>query len=186
MRFDPSTTGRTAGDLINSSTEQELTSIFRKFGEERGASRLAKGIVRERTKGMIRTTTQLREIVETIVAPPHRNKSLARIFQALRIAVNGELDELERLLPKIPALLNEGGRFAVLSYHSLEDRMIKRFIQQEAKGCICPPKLPACVCGKHATLRPVIKKSETADAAEIATNPRARSARLRVAERIAA
>ena len=122
----------------------------------------------------------------SVVKPPHQNKSLARVFQALRIAVNRELEELETVLPQVRDLLIPGGRVAVIAYHSLEDRLVKRFFQTEARGrCTCPPELPACVCGAAPTLRIITRKPISPDAAEIEANPRARSARLRVAEKLA-
>ncbi len=184
MRFDPSR-GVPARDLINTLGEDELKGIIRRFGEERQAAGIARAIVREREKGMILTTRQLKELVLTVVKPPHQNKSLARVFQAFRVAVNHELEQIEEVLPAGLALLKPGGRLAVIAYHSLEDRLVKRFIQREAKGvCTCPPGLPACVCGARPSLIPVTPKPVVPDQAEIAANPRARSARLRVVEKL--
>jgi len=185
MRFDPGLT-TTAADLVNRAERGELIRILREFGQERTAKRLAEAIVRERRKHVIGTTEQLTDIVTACCPPPHRTKTLARVFQALRIAVNHELDHLAGVLPVALDHLDPGGRFAVIAYHSLEDRLIKRFFAEQAKGCVCPPKAPVCICGRKPTIklitRRVVKPSET----EIARNPRARSARLRVAERIAA
>jgi len=184
MRFDQ-TDGMTAADLVNKKTEAELTEIIRSYGEDRDARRIAKGIVRERRKEMILTTRRLADIVSTLVPPPHRNKSLARVFQAFRIAVNNELSRIEDVLPQATSLLAPGGRLAVISYHSLEDRIIKRYFREQASGyCTCPRELPVCVCGRKPSLKLVNRKSLTPSQTEIDGNPRARSARLRVAERV--
>ena len=150
MRFDPSS-GVTAGELLEKLSERELTEVIRKFGEERQAVRIARGIVRERQRGMILTTLQLRDIVLKVTKPPHQIKSLAR----------------------------------VIAYHSLEDRPVKKFFSREAKGvCSCPPDLPVCVCGSKPSLRIVTRRPIVPGESEIARNPRARSARLRVAEKL--
>lgn len=178
--------GTTAGELINSYDENRLKEIIAEYGEERQAARIAKAVVRERQRGMILTTSQLRDIILSVTRPPHQNKTLARVFQALRIAVNRELDQLSRVLPVAQSLLKPGGRLAVIAYHSLEDRIVKRFFQRQATGvCTCPPGLPACVCGATPTLRMITRKSVVPSADEITRNPRARSARLRVAEKVA-
>ncbi len=185
MRFSPET-DQSAADLVNGLSEMELKRIFVTYGEERQAARIARAIVTERQKGMILTTSQLRDIVISIVREPHRTKSLARVFQALRIAVNRELEQLEKVLPASINLLNEGGRLAVIAYHSLEDRLVKRFFQVQAKGeCTCPPLLPGCVCGARPTAKIITRKPVYPDEAEISRNPRARSARLRIAEKLA-
>jgi len=185
MRFSPEI-DRSAADLVNGLPEAELKQILIRYGEERQAARIARAIVTERQKGMILTTSQLREIVISIVREPHRTKSLARVFQALRIAVNRELDQLEKVLPAALNLLTEGGRLAVIAYHSLEDRLVKRFFQGQAKGeCTCPPLLPDCVCGARPRVKLITRKPVYPDEAEISRNPRARSARLRVAEKLA-
>ncbi len=184
MRLDPG--GRvTAKDLVNTLGERELKGIIKHLGEERQAARIARAIVMERQKGMILTTGQLKEIVLSVVRPPHQNKSLARVFQALRIAVNRELEQLENVLPAALSLLNPGGRLVVIAYHSLEDRIVKRFFQAEAKGrCTCPADLPACVCGATPMLKILTRKPVLPTEIEVDDNPRARSARLRVAERL--
>jgi len=183
MRFDPSSI-KTAANLVNSLDERALAEIFKNYGEEKLAKRIAREIVRERQKEMIRTTRQLSDIVTGVVNPPYQNKSLARVFQALRIAVNRELEQLQEVLPAALELLTVGGRLAVISYHSLEDRLVKRFFQREMKGCICPPKLPQCVCGKTPSLRIITRKPVIPTKSEIERNSRARSARLRVAEKV--
>jgi 16S rRNA (cytosine1402-N4)-methyltransferase len=183
MRFSLDAPGPTAADLINTLDERKLAEILREFGEEKQAARLARAIVRERQGGMILTTRHLADIVTGTIPPPHQTKSLSRVFQALRIAVNHELDHIDTVLPKTLDLLSPGGRLAVISYHSLEDRRIKRFFQQQQKGCICPPRQPVCTCHRKPTLSIITRKPLEPTPGEIAANSRARSARLRVAER---
>jgi 16S rRNA (cytosine1402-N4)-methyltransferase len=186
MRFDQQSLQQTAAELINSLSEHELSGIIRTFGEERLAPRIARSIVRERQKGKIQTTGQLTRLVRTSVKSPHQTKSLARVFQALRIVVNHELEELQAGLPKAFDLLTIGGRMAVISYHSLEDRIVKQFFQSEVKGCICPPQLPKCVCNRKPRAQLITRKALTPQKKEIEQNPRSRSAKLRVVEKIAA
>ncbi len=184
MRFDPSI-GLSAADLIASLDERSLARLIREYGEERQAARIAKAIVRERRRKVIGTTGRLVEIILSVIKSPHRTKALARVFQAIRIAVNRELDELQRVLPEALEVLSPGGRLAVIAYHSLEDRIVKRFLQQEARGrCICPPGLPVCTCGSHPTIRIITRKVVKPQPDEIRRNPRARSARLRLAEKL--
>lgn len=185
MRFDPRSTPVSAADLVNTANEEELADIIDRFGQERLARRLATGIVRERRTKVIRTTTDLRNVIARIVGERHRNKSLARVFQALRIAVNGELACLQRVLPLTLNYLAEGGRLAVISYHSLEDRLVKQFLATESRDCLCPPRVPQCVCGHRASLRLVTRRAIRPSLSEVAANPRARSARLRVGEKLA-
>jgi 16S rRNA (cytosine1402-N4)-methyltransferase len=189
MRFDTAR-GVPAADLLASLDQRQLTDLLRRFGEEPFAGRIAAAIVRERAIGPIETADQLATIVERAVPGTPRGRRrvhpATRVFQALRIAVNGELDALEQALADSMDLLRPGGRLVVLSYHSLEDRIVKRFIAAERKGCTCPPELPVCVCGRNPRLRRVGPPSITPSAAEIAANPRSRSARLRAAERLAA
>ena len=189
MRFD---TGRgvSAADLLATLDATELTALFRQFGEEPFAPRIARAIVEARRTAPITTAEELAALIERVAprtAPGRRRIHPAtRVFQALRIAVNEELDALSEALAVAVDLLRPGGRLVVLSYHSLEDRIVKRFLDAERKGCICPPSVPVCVCGRTARLRLVTHPSLTPTDAEIAANPRARSARLRAAERIAA
>jgi 16S rRNA (cytosine1402-N4)-methyltransferase len=189
MRFD---TGRgvSAADLLATLDATELTALFRQFGEEPFAPRIARAIVEARRTAPITTAEELAALVEHVAprtAPGRRRIHPAtRVFQALRIAVNEELDALSEALAVAVDLLRPGGRLVVLSYHSLEDRIVKRFLDAERKGCICPPSVPVCVCGRTPRLRLVTRPSLTPTDAEIAANPRARSARLRAAERIAA
>jgi 16S rRNA (cytosine1402-N4)-methyltransferase len=189
MRFDPSR-GVPAAELLASLDTTELTALLRRYGEEPQASRIARAIVAARGTAPITTAEELSELVVR-VAPagiPGRRRihPATRTFQALRIAVNAELEALEEALVAAVDLLRPGGRLVVLSYHSLEDRIVKHFFQAERRGCVCPPSLPVCVCGRSPRLRLVTRRSVTPSPTEIATNPRARSARLRAAERLAA
>ncbi len=184
MRFDKAGGGLTARDIINGWEEEQLGNIFFKYGEERQAKKIASAIVRERQKQMIERTSQLKEIVKSSVYNKFLNKSLARIFQALRIAVNSELEKLESVLPLLPDYLLSGGRLAVISFHSLEDRIVKNFLKEEEKSCICPPRLPQCVCNKIPRFKILTRKALVPGATELEINRRAKSAKLRVAERI--
>ena len=189
MRFDPSH-GVPAAELLAALDAVELTALFRRYGEEPQAARIARAIVAARRTAPITTAEELAELI-VLVAPagiPGRRRihPATRVFQALRIAVNAELDALDVALAAAVDLLRPGGRLVVLSYHSLEDRIVKRFFQAERRGCVCPPSVPVCVCGRAPRLRLVTRPSLTPTAAEIAANPRARSARLRAAERLAA
>jgi len=189
MRFDTSR-GVPASELLATLDSRELTALFKRYGEERQAGRIARAIVAARATAPIETAEELAALVER-VAPGNprvrrRIHPATRVFQALRIAVNTELDALAEGLAAAVDLLRPGGRLVVLSYHSLEDRIVKRFFAAERRGCTCPPELPVCVCGRNPRLRLVTRPSITPTAAEIADNPRARSARLRAAERLAA
>jgi 16S rRNA (cytosine1402-N4)-methyltransferase len=186
MRFDTSR-GRPAADLLATLDARELTALFRKYGEEPFAGRISRAIVETRSRTPIETAEQLAALVERSVPAPraHRTHPATRVFQALRIAVNDELGALEAGLAASLVLLRPGGRLVVLSYHSLEDRIVKRFIATEQRGCVCPPEIPICVCGRTPRLRS-LGKSRTPSAAEVQSNPRSRSARLRGAERVAA
>lgn len=184
MRFDPSR-GPTAADLVATLPEEELADIIYRFGEERRSRAIARAIARERALRPITTTTQLAALVARVVAGrPGGVHPATRTFQALRIAVNRELEAVEQVLPQAIEALAPGGRLAVISFHSLEDRIVKRFMKTEAAGCICPPDLPVCTCGHQPRLRLLTKKPVEASPAEVAANPRSRSAKLRVAERL--
>lgn len=189
MRFDP-TRGEPASVLIARLEEAALVELFRRYGEEPHARRIARAIVDGRRAEPIETAEQLAALVERAVprrpGPRGRIHPATRVFQALRIAVNGELDALEEVLAASLALLRPGGRLVVLSYHSLEDRIVKRFVVAERRGCTCPPAFPVCVCGRASRLRTVGPQPAVPSEAEVAANPRARSARLRTAERLAA
>lgn len=184
MRFDRAS-GRPASRLIAELEADELADIFYHYGEERESRRVARAIVRARETAPIETTGQLADIVAKALGGRRgaRIHPATRVFQALRIAVNAELDELERGLNAGVGLLAPGGRFVVISFHSLEDRIVKRFFAAEAKGCICPPELPVCVCGRLPRLR-LIGRAVKPSPSEVAANPRSRSAILRVAERV--
>ncbi len=185
MRMD-SAAGRTAADILATGTEDELNDIFWLYGEEKWARRIAKFIVAERKNGPIQTTGQLVTVIKQAVPAGARQEDqhpAKRCFQALRIAVNDELGVLERVLPEAVNCLNPGGRLCVISFHSLEDRIVKNTMRELAKGCTCPPQLPICVCGKKPQIKIVSKKPILPSEAEIAENPRARSAKLRVAEK---
>jgi 16S rRNA (cytosine1402-N4)-methyltransferase len=192
MRMDPTGGGPTAADLVNDLDEADLARIIQRYGEDRLARRIARAIVRARP---LSTTTALAEVVVAAVPAPARGGPVhpaTRTFQALRIAVNDELDRLRASLPQALGQLapasaeRRGGRLAVLSYHSLEDRIAKQALAEAARGCICPPDLPVCACGRTPMVRVLTRGAERPTADETARNPRARSARLRVAERTAA
>jgi 16S rRNA (cytosine1402-N4)-methyltransferase len=189
MRFDASR-GVPASDLVASLDVNELTALFRRYGEEPKAGRIARAIVDARRTARISTAEELAALIERVLPPnprqPRRTHPATRAFQALRIAVNEELDALQEGLTAALDLIRPGGRLVVLSYHSLEDRIVKRFLAAERRGCVCPPEIPVCVCGRNPRLRLLTRPSLTPTAEEIAANPRARSARLRAAERLAA
>ncbi len=189
MRFDPER-GEPASELLGRLDERALTALFRRYGEEPFAGRIARAIVQARTRAPIATAAELAEIVARAVpARPSGRRYVhpaTRVFQALRIAVNRELEALETALAAAVQVLRPGGRLVVLTYHSLEDRIVKRFIAAERRGCVCPPELPVCVCGRAPRLQIVPGTPATPSAGELASNPRARSARLRAAERLAA
>ena len=183
MRMDVSSP-RSARDVVNDLSERELADVFRRYGEERFSRQIARAIVRRREERPFERTTDLVEVVRGAIPAPRRfgdGHPAKRVFQALRIVVNEELESLERSLPIALRLLRPGGRLAVISFHSLEDRIVKRFFAAQARGCTCPPDLPVCVCGKEPTLRLVTRKAVRPSPAETAENPRAASARLRVA-----
>jgi 16S rRNA (cytosine1402-N4)-methyltransferase len=189
MRFDP-TSGEPAAALVARLSEDELTTLLRDFGEEPHARRVARAIVNARRTAPIDTAERLAEVVAAAIprrpGPPLRIHPATRTFQALRIAVNDELGALATVLPAAVQLLRPGGRLVVLAYHSLEDRIVKRFVAAERRGCVCPPSFPVCRCGRLPTLLPVGRQPTVPTEAEVAANPRARSAHLRAAERLAA
>jgi 16S rRNA (cytosine1402-N4)-methyltransferase len=189
MRFDV-TRGVPAADLVNDLEVGELVALFRRYGEEPSAGRIARAIVAARATAPIRTAEELAALIQREVPAPRPGRRCihpaTRVFQALRIAVNEELAALETALAVAVDLLRPGGRLVVLSYHSLEDRIVKRFMAGERRGCVCPTEIPVCVCGRQPRLRLVTRPSLTPTDAEVAANPRARSARLRAAERLAA
>jgi 16S rRNA (cytosine1402-N4)-methyltransferase len=180
MRFDPSQ-GEPAADIVNKASVDELARIFREFGEEPQPRRMARAVEAARP---LRTTTELAGVIERAAGGRGRIHPATRIFQALRIATNRELERLSSALGQAMRILGAGGRLVVISFHSLEDRIVKTFIARESRDCVCPPSTPVCVCGHKATLRPLGRKPVTPSQAEIARNPRARSAKLRAAERL--
>ncbi len=184
MRFNPRS-GITAAYLINEVPENELIRLLRQYGEVKNSRRVVEAIMRARP---IETTKQLADVVARSV--PHRGRGHTRlhpatqVFQALRIAVNEELDEISKGLEAAVPLLSKGGRMAVISFHSLEDRIVKNFIRDQGRDCVCPPGQPVCTCQTIPSLRPVLKKVLRPTEEEVSTNPRSRSARLRVAQKI--
>ncbi|MGH2583246.1 MAG: 16S rRNA (cytosine(1402)-N(4))-methyltransferase RsmH [Anaerolineales bacterium] len=181
MRFDPEGS-LTAEDLVNNLPEAALADILYRYGEEPQSRRLAKAIVKARP---LRTTKELADLIaKTLRKKPGVIHPATRSFQALRIAVNRELETLEAALPQAVAALKSGGRLAVIAFHSLEDRIVKQFFRTESKDCICPPEQPVCTCGHTATLKEITRKPIRPQASEISANPRSRSARLRVTEKL--
>ena len=183
MRMDP-TAPRSAREIVNEEDERELATIFRRYGEERYARQIARAIVRRRRERPIERTGELVETIKTALPAPARfgeGHPAKRVFQALRIAVNDELESLEEALPAALEMLRPGGRLAVISFHSLEDRIVKRFLREGERGCVCPPDFPICTCGHEPLLRAIKRKPVRPSPDEIAHNPRAASARLRAA-----
>jgi 16S rRNA (cytosine1402-N4)-methyltransferase len=186
MRMDPSDEP-SAADIVNTWDEHELATIFRRYGEERYARPIARGIVRRRQERPIERTGQLVDVVRASIPAPARfgeGHPAKRVFQALRIEVNHELESLEAGLPAAFEMLRPGGRLAVISFHSLEDRTTKRFLRDLARGCTCPPEFPVCVCGHEPELRILTPKPVRPSAREVDENPRAASARLRAAVKV--
>ena len=186
MRMDPDIE-QSAFKLVNESESRHLESIFRDLGEERYARPIARAIVRARQKAPIETTIALVDVISRAIPAPARfagGHPAKRVFQALRIAVNDELGQLDAALPLAWGLLRTGGRLAAISFHSLEDRRVKRFLAARAQGCICPPDLPICACGREPEAELVSRRAIAPTPGEVAANPRARSARLRVASKL--
>jgi 16S rRNA (cytosine1402-N4)-methyltransferase len=182
MRMDPSAE-LTAADVVNETNEFELAGIFRRYGEERYARQIARAVVRRRAQQPFERTADLVETIKAAIPAPARfgeGHPAKRVFQALRIEVNDELGALERALPAALEMLRPHGRLAVISFHSLEDRIVKRFLRDEEHGCTCPPDFPVCACGSSPSLRAIPRRAIRPSAAEIARNPRSQSARLRV------
>jgi len=185
MRMD-STAETTAADYVNELSERELEIVFRRYGEERYARAIEREIGRRRRVEPFERTWQLVDAIKAAIPAPARfgdGHPAKRVFQALPIAVNDELGQLDEALPAAVEMLRPGGRVAVISFHSLEDRIVKRFFRDEQRGCVCPPDFPICVCGREPVLRVVTPKAIRPTAQETAVNPRAASARLRVAEK---
>ncbi len=181
MRFDPASS-LTAADLVNKTSADELADILFQFGEEKFARKIVRAIAAARP---INTTKQLADVVSRAVGGRRGDvHPVTRTFQALRIVVNGELDAVAAALPVAMGLLKPGGRLAVISFHSLEDRIVKNFFHQESRDCICPPEQPVCACGHKARLKEITRKPAVPTQGEVAQNPRSRSAKLRIVEKI--
>ena len=183
MRMDPSA-DVSAADLVNDAPEKELAQIFRRYGEERYAGQIARAVVRARP---LSRTGELVDVIRAAIPAPARfgeGHPAKRVFQALRIAVNDELGSLEHALPAALQMLRPGGRLAVISFHSLEDRIVKTFTREAERGCTCPPDFPICVCGNEPLMRALSRRPIRPSADEVAENPRASSARLRVAVKV--
>jgi 16S rRNA (cytosine1402-N4)-methyltransferase len=186
MRMDPAS-DLTAADVVNEMGEWELADIFRRYGEERYARQVSRAIVRRRSKQPFERTGDLVEVIKQALPAPARfgeGHPAKRVFQALRIEVNDELGSLERALPAALEMLRPHGRLAVISFHSLEDRIVKRFLRDGEHGCTCPPDFPVCACGSTPTLRAIPRRAIRPSAAEVARNPRSASARMRVAVKV--
>jgi 16S rRNA (cytosine1402-N4)-methyltransferase len=184
MRFDPTSSLPTAAEWVNQTPEGELADLIYRYGEDSNSRRIARAIVKARP---ITSTTQLAQIIQAQDHTPAYKQKIhpaTLTFQALRIAVNDELGAVERVLPQAIAHLKMGGRLAVMSFHSLEDRIVKETLKREATDCLCPPRQPICTCGHRASLELITRKPLMADAAEVQANPRARSAKLRIAQKI--
>lgn len=177
-------TGRSAADVVAEANVSELTRILREYGEERMAAKIVRGIVEERSLGPISSTRQLARIVAHAKGTREKIDPATRVFQALRIEVNQELVALSRFLAAAVNHLNAGGRLAVISYHSLEDRIVKEAFRRDSGVCLCPPRMPSCVCGSRRILKLLTRRPLVPSEAERRRNPRSRSARLRVAEKL--
>ena len=186
--MDRTTQGQTAAELVATLTQDELSRLIWTYGEERYARRIARAIVQTRIHQPIETTAQLATLIAGLVSEHKRARihPATQTFQALRIAVNNELENLENFVADSVSALSVGGRFVAISYHSLEDRVVKNVLRGLAKGCICPERSLACVCGRKPTVARLTRKPDRPKPAELAENPRVRSARLRAAERLAA
>jgi len=186
MRMDP-TQDVTAAELVNTWDERDLVSIFRRYGEERYAKQIGRAIGRRRKEQPFERTGELVDAIKAAIPAPARfgeGHPAKRVFQALRIAVNDELGSLEAALPAALEMLRPGGRLAVISFHSLEDRIVKHFLRERERGCTCPPDFPVCVCGNEPELRAIQRRPVRPSQAEIAANPRSSSARLRAAVKV--
>ena len=179
-----SRTGRTAADVVANASSEELSRIFFEYGEERMAIKIARAILEERSRGPITTTRQLSRLVAGVKGDREKIDPATRVFQALRIEVNEELQSLSRFLAYAVEKLNAGGRLSIISYHSLEDRMVKETFRRESGLCLCPKRLPVCVCGARRALVVLTRRPIRPSSAEVAANPRSRSARLRGAQKV--
>ncbi|MBS6416481.1 MAG: 16S rRNA (cytosine(1402)-N(4))-methyltransferase RsmH, partial [Collinsella intestinalis] len=187
MRMDPGTNTLNAAEVLNTYTEADLARILRIYGEEKFARQIAREVVRRRQESPLVSTGDFVDAIKAGIpaaARRHGGHPAKRSFQAIRIEVNHELDVLERGLEAAIRWLNPGGRVCVISYHSLEDRIVKRLFQELSKGCTCPPDIPVCVCGNVPIVKVTTRKPLVATAEEVGRNPRARSAKIRCAERL--
>lgn len=180
MRFSPNA-GISAGEMVNTFAEEDLADIIFRYGEDRSARRIARTIVGNRP---FESTKQLADLILKSVGRPERIHPATRTFQALRIAVNGELDSIETVIPIAVSLLRPGGRLAAISFHSLEDRIVKEYFRHESRDCICPPRQPICTCGHKASITEINRKPIEATEEEVQENARARSAKLRIAQKL--
>ena len=188
MRMDPDQ-ALTAAEVVNTWDQRRLARLLREYGEERYANAIARAVVRRRDERQLETTQELVDVIKAALPAPARfagGHPAKRSFQALRIAVNDELGQLERALPLAWTTLREGGRIGAISFHSLEDRRVKRFLVERARGCICPPDLPVCACGREPEAELLARRAIMPTPGEIADNPRSKSARLRAARKIGA
>jgi 16S rRNA (cytosine1402-N4)-methyltransferase len=186
MRMDPNAEF-SARELVNEADERELADIFKRYGEERYARPIARAIVKRRATQPFERTGDLVEVIKAAIPAPARfgeGHPAKRVFQALRIEVNDELGAVERALPAALEMLRPGGRLGVISFHSLEDRIVKQFLRKQEQGCTCPPDFPICICGSEPTMRATPRRAVRPSAAEVARNPRAQSARLRVGTKV--
>ncbi len=183
MRYDPDQ-GQPLSQCLTQWSQSDIAKILREYGEERRSGPIATAIEAAARAGNLTTSGQLADAVRTVVWGDQATKTLARVFQALRIRINHELENLARFLALVPSLLATGGRAAFITFHSLEDRLVKQFIATESKDCICPPERPVCDCGHSATVKALRRKPFTAEPEELAANPRSRSAKLRILERL--
>jgi len=183
LRLDKSLR-RTAADFINDESEEDIADVIFSYGEEKNSRKIASRIIKERKLKRIETTDELKKVIASVTNPKYLTKTLSRVFQALRICVNDELGALKMFLENSVPVLKKGGILVVISYHSLEDRIVKDFFKHESLSCVCPPDSPICTCGKVKRLKILTKKPITPSEEEIKKNKRARSAKLRVAERI--
>jgi 16S rRNA (cytosine1402-N4)-methyltransferase len=177
----------TAAQIVNQWDERRLARLMREYGEERYANRIARAIVRARAREELESTQQLVEVIKGAVPVPAQfagGHPARRTFQALRIAVNDELCQLDAALPAVWQILRPGGRFGAISFHSLEDRRVKRFLAERARGCVCPPELPVCVCGRHPEAELLTRRALAPTAGEVEANPRSKSAHLRAARKL--
>ena len=184
MRLNPKTQKLTAYEIINTYSEEQLTEIFKKYGEEQKAKKISQKIKQQTKTKAITSTVELADLVSSLFPPQRKLHPATKIFQALRIYINEELGDLAKMLESLPDVLAPGAKVAIISFHSLEDRIVKQYFKRESTDCICDKKLPVCVCNHNAQFKLITKKPIIPDAEEIRNNPRARSAKMRVVQKI--